>query len=578
MIEDKINMTKTSIEYLENLENIIKNPDTIMNSILNTNYNGNYVDLVISLSQFLINKEQTIIKNKPKSKYEVTYENKLLDKYTEIYWKHKGKIGIANFVYEMNFLRNAISHGQYIIDEETNDLILLESNKKISYDWLKNIIETLFSEVKIKTKKLPISTGYIAKLSTKEIDIDNIDSILNNYAMFNYKIEENSENVYDKSLELILSEIGKYKNNGKKVFKSVGMQENYKNSMQNCHDLAQFGGMKFENKLFPMTDIKEELKEKLKQTIKDNYQTLKNVNQGSLETFVEKFFNDNYYDSLDLELLDKTYMQLSTLATLVTSNKNRTYNQLKEDYYFLSPVDDMLLTATTLTKFNMIYSYNGDNILKKYLDYSKLDLSNMKPTLLINGLKYKYSKEEEIIFKLEKENNENYIQYNNLKTTKNKENINKMNEIKGNINKNKNEIYKYQLRKKRIILGEQDDVENLKKFEYNKSLITHIRNSIVHGNIEIKTPLKNNDLKTCVLILRDYYLETNSKTFELEITLDEINKLCNREFVFELLNQNKRFRSYNGFASLLVLSLVVLIEAGGTLLYILLTNGFFDLI
>ncbi|MEG1310216.1 MAG: hypothetical protein RSD06_05015, partial [Bacilli bacterium] len=99
-----------------------------------------------------------------------------------------------------------------------------------------------------------------------------------------------------------------------------------------------------------------------------------------------------------------------------------------------------------------------------------------------------------------------------------------------------------------------------------------------HGNIEIKTPLKNNDLKTCVLILRDYYLETNSKTFELEITLDEINKLCNREFVFELLNQNKRFRSYNGFASLLVLSLVVLIEAGGTLLYILLTNGFFDLI
>ena len=83
MYDDKIMMTTDVSKQLEILERIIQNPDTKINDLIDSEFNGLYVDLVISLSQFLMNKDQTITKN-AKNEGE-RFKNWLLDRYVEIY-------------------------------------------------------------------------------------------------------------------------------------------------------------------------------------------------------------------------------------------------------------------------------------------------------------------------------------------------------------------------------------------------------------------------------------------------------------------------------------------------------------
>ena len=63
MYDDKIMMTTDVSKQLEILERIIQNPDTKINDLIDSEFNSLYVDLVISLSQFLMNKDHTITKN-----------------------------------------------------------------------------------------------------------------------------------------------------------------------------------------------------------------------------------------------------------------------------------------------------------------------------------------------------------------------------------------------------------------------------------------------------------------------------------------------------------------------------------
>ena len=172
MYDDKIMMTTDVSKQLEILERIIQNPDTKINDLIDSEFNGLYVDLVISLSQFLMNKDQTITKN-AKNEGE-RFKNWLLDRYVEIY-DNNTDLSIGDFIEQINAIRNGIGHGKYIIDKETLNIHLLDRQKgEISYKWMRDMIENLFSNNKNKLKKLPIKTGYIANLN-EDIDINKIN-------------------------------------------------------------------------------------------------------------------------------------------------------------------------------------------------------------------------------------------------------------------------------------------------------------------------------------------------------------------------------------------------------------------
>ena len=96
MYDRKVDATVYVSKQLEILEEIIKNPDQRINDVINGDeFNGLYVDLVISLSQFLMNKDKTITKA---AKHEnERFKNWLLDRYVEAY-KTNEDLQISDFI------------------------------------------------------------------------------------------------------------------------------------------------------------------------------------------------------------------------------------------------------------------------------------------------------------------------------------------------------------------------------------------------------------------------------------------------------------------------------------------------
>ena len=205
MYDRKVDATIYVSKQLEILEEIIKNPDQKINDLIkDTDFNGLYTDLVISLSQFLMNKDKAITKA---AKHEnERFKNWILDRYIEIY-RNNEEMQISDFVEQVNAIRNAIGHGKYIIDEENLNIELLDRQKgEISYKWIRDMIQNLFTNNKNKLKKLPIKTGYIAKLKDIDIDINNIEEALDNFYMFEYNITSENEDFNQNGLEIIQNE------------------------------------------------------------------------------------------------------------------------------------------------------------------------------------------------------------------------------------------------------------------------------------------------------------------------------------------------------------------------------------
>ena len=575
MYDDKIMMTTDVSKQLEILERIIQNPDTKISELMDGEFNGLYVDLVISLSQFLMNKDQTITKN---GKHEgERFKNWLLDRYVEIY-EHNSGLSIESFTEQINAIRNGIGHGKYIIDKDSLNIKLLDREKaEISYKWMRDMIENLFTNNKNKLKKLPIKTGYIANLNDN-IDIDNIEESLKNIYVFDYNITSQDENFNPRGLELIQREIYKYKYICKEVAQSQVRLNEWVETLKNCKDVAALSNINFSYEPKTMDKLPEEVKENLKKVIRDNYDILKNASSESRNTFIEGFMNDFYFDSNYTMQIDKAYSQIGSVAKLADYNTNKTYNEIKKEHPELPPTNNQMLLATTLVKFNMLYSYNDDNILREYMDFSKLDLSDFNPTINFDVTKNAYKNETEKIKMIEKDVTKKYKKYEGMKKIPNptQDKLDIMNGINLTIYNSLFDILDKQdeIRKKRFAKNDKIIDEDL--YVQNKMIITHLRNSITHGNIEIKSRIKQSDMSTCEIIFRDFDIETNKQTFELTTTLDKLNKICDYNAIMNLLNQNpnykKEVKSYSGFANLCILLVSIIMEIMMIVFYMVMKN------
>lgn len=581
MYDRKVDATVYVSKQLEILEEIIKNPDQKINDLVkDEDFNGLYVDLVISLSQFLMNKDKTITKA---AKHEnERFKNWLLDRYIEVY-KENNDLQISDFIEQVNAIRNAIGHGKYIIDEENLNIELLDRQKGvISYKWMRDMIQNLFTNNKNKLKKLPIKTGYIAKLKDIDINIDNIEEALDNFYMFEYNITSENENFNPNALDVIQTEIDKFKGIADEIVRDPLRQDEWVNSLKNCKDIGELGGIdfKFENK--KLNSLDKDVIDKIKKVISDNYNVLKNSNNQALETFIYGFMDDFYFDSKDDMQIDKAYSQIGNVAKLAEVNMNKTYNEIKKENPYLPPTNNQMLLATILVKFNMLYSYNDDNILREYMDFSKMNLDSLNPTINFDVTTKAYRNESDKIKIIEKDVEKKWKKYQGMQKIPNPDakKLEIINGINVTMYNSLFDILDQQdiIRKKRF--AKNEEISNEDKYVHNKMIITHMRNSITHGNISIDSRIKNNDINTCVITFKDFDIETGKQTFELTTTLDKINEICDYKTVMNLLNQNPNYKkdvkSYSGFASLFILCLTVLLEAGAALLYILISNNYFN--
>ena len=328
--------TIETIENLNILESIIKNPNIKIDDLLKgKEFNGYYLDLVLSLNQFLMNKDRTIKKTNEEQKF----KNFLLKKVIEVYTETNGNINIEQFIEEINRVRNNIGHGKYYINKDNLNVVLSDTGEEIPYRWIRSMIEELFIDNKNKLTKLPIKTGYIARNNNDKIDIDNILPSLKNFNVCEYNINSTSESFDENGLSLIQHEIEKFKNNADNIFNNNIKMNEYNASMNNCKLVAELSNINFSGKIFNMYEIDDELKNKIEMVIKNNYESLKNASQESLETFLKGFMNDFYFDKEDSLQLDKAFSQVTFLSRIINENRNMTYNVpdyrvYKTDQYF----------------------------------------------------------------------------------------------------------------------------------------------------------------------------------------------------------------------------------------------------
>ena len=211
-----------------------------------------------------------------------------------------------------------------------------------------------------------------------------------------------------------------------------------------------------------------------------------------------------------------------------------------------------------------------------------MNLDDLHPTINFDVTTKAYRNETDKIKIIEKDVEKKWKKYQGMQKipNPNDEKLAIINGINVNMYNSLFDILDQQdiIRKKRFAKNEK--ISDEEKYVQNKMIITHMRNSITHGNITINSRIKNNDISTCTITFKDFDIETGKQTFELTTTLDKINEICNYKTVMNLLNQNpnykKEVKSYTGYASLFILCLTVLLEMGGALLYILISNNYFN--
>lgn len=529
-------MTRNSIEQLEILEAVIRNPYKKIGDILNNDtesFNANYTEIIILLTQFLMNKDNTITKDVI-SKENVKFKNWILEKYIEEYANTGCSINI--FISKLNDIRNCIGHGDYFISKNNPKYTILKNNKSINNIWLKEIINNLFVDNKNKLKKLPIKTGYLIKKDGCLLNINDVDSYLDGFDMFEYNIKSDNTEFNTYGLNFVQTLIKKYKDNSKT---GLFNKELWLKEMNNAKEVADVSLLNFEYETKSLSKIDDKLKSRLKFVINNNIKQLENATQEALEVFIKGFMNDFYFDSNDTMQIDKAFSQISLLANVINDNKDYSYNELKNKTNLFPPTDNQMLLAIVLIKFNSLFSYNDDKLLSEYFDFSKLDLSKIRPFVCTDSYEYKYLTEKNTIFKLEKENSKMFKQIQKIDKKVNKSSMmsKEIKDLNIKIYSNLFDLIeaKYEYSKK--VNCKNINIANEDMYIRNKAIIHHIRNAISHGNIKINSRIKNNDLSSCILTFTDY--NAHNKTFELTVSLDKIYELCNCSQIFNILYNNE---------------------------------------
>ena len=287
-------------------------------------------------------------------------------------------------------------------------------------------------------------------------------------------------------------------------------------------------------------DIPEKELSKIKDYLEEDF-----YNQP-LSKQVHIIENIVWQSSNDLTLLEHLNTSLDSLIDLITILKlerRNSYSKVKKEH---SINDINILLVLIVNQFLLTYHTKTDEI-----DYSLIDLHNIKPKYM-NSICC--AQEQEIKAKLRSYEME-------LSTAKSK--LDSCKEERANLNKDELGVDKYQKELERCVssinresiviarlnsnissLSRQyeelkkeqiDKYRNLDLYNYNRSTIKHICNSIIGCSYYLKTSNTTSILSN-IIIFEDY--EKTDNSFYLEVSFKELLKISSMSFINGILDQN----------------------------------------
>ena len=230
------------------------------------------------------------------------------------------------------------------------------------------------------------------------------------------------------------------------------------------------------------------------------------------------------------ELID-TYELLLDLSRAYKSNY--TLDECRK-LFKLKEHKSQIENAFAIADFYINYVYDEQN-LKKYFNYSLLDLEEVKPSVI----DYETPEYKEIIKRLSSLNKKTVET--NRKINKLLNNARKINQEDGKaIKENSDAVYRYyrelekninEIRSLREELGEAKD-ENHQKRNINKTKLKYIKESIIAGTY-------NYDPDTSLITFEVYSKKDYHRAFSLEISLEDF-----KNTVLSEKNKNTRINFY----------------------------------
>lgn len=474
------------------------------------------------------------------------YKSKVYDEYLEtlikiIATKKDNKYIIDQYEAEdaptiITTIRHKFAHGDYIIDEESNNIIFYKDNKemKIDIDRLTIVGLTLNKYLDIIQKNKPIDRNLIeikdVRNLIKEDNIQNkeeLKKVFEKMYIHNFYIT----GMKDKNINL---EEAKY------IHKKLDELTNYLGTKDFKSKKNEFIEFMSKNKILVNVTKKQYILYKEQELLLNYIENVKEFYTIPLEQqllYLAYFSNDTIEDKYGKFAITKgCETNLGILVSLEKMKKFDIVNNCQEslqEELFVKSIESSI--SSSIQRFHAIYGYPLDKIYKEKgdmyllnrensLDFSLLDLSAIEPSILtindnpekqivkvVDKLVKQYQSLNSSISKTE----ENILRFKNS-NHREKEKIIKINEeklivLRQALKENMKEI----VEKMNLRLQIEEDFKNNHKHFRNKAIIDGIRNAISHGNVEVDKFNIDGDLNHVKLHFKDIY--KGKVTFEATI-------------------------------------------------------------
>lgn len=536
IIEDNVYKKHNNniINIIDILLDIINNKDILI-SKKNYYYHKNDRDeliLLIYLYRLLVYSEDIIIK-KDKD-YKDIILNRLKNKNNIVNYDISKitNIEVKDELQLLNKIKIYIKDDRFIYNK-VDKRLEFNNGEYIDTRWLLAYLSLLFDNKNREKNKDNIEICCV--MPNKGIDkCSNIKEIDEFFKCFNYyklliKYSSSSILLNNRMEITIKNAASKYLYHLRQFRDNKESEESYKifyNVLKNeCHK----NGMILEEEIRVLSDVDSDLLDRLKRYITSVFTTYK------LDTQIKIIDDIIWKTNNNMSIINSIDVYINTLISLIEHlnirDDNLTYNILKEEY---SINDIHVVLILIVLKFVIMYLHND-------IDYSRLDLTNIKPKYMSNVENVKEKELIDNIKKLIKEVNDSKNELDKYKFERQsitKEHLgNKyMSELElciSNINRvsidistketiienMKKELYD-------IRLSNSEKYENIDLYKNNYSIIKHIVNAFITGGFYLKTN-NSNEIYENIIVIEDY-VDTDN-TFYIEVTFNELMDILERK-------------------------------------------------
>lgn len=540
------------------------------NTLLSNTKNIKMLEVLFSCLNIIMNKDRIKTKDEDPSNY---IDDNILEQIILIIAEKKNnKYYLNNIEFStkeeiIKIIRNKIAHGEFIIDETSDNIIfkIEDQDIKISSNQLYSLSILLIERLELYTVSKDYSRSQvfaslpnISKIKREK----QISQILENiyHIEYNFNGQDSITPEQKALIEEILRNVPSIISRLEEITKKPVTEEMIRT-------LFAQHNLEVTPKITKLSETS--YREKLEYFILKNIKQFKKMDAKHQVVLISNWYQKLLNDNKPLEnLTNGVHYNLYTLSNLPNTNYKDIYeaiSNLNSNNLFSSIVE--MIVTTELLGFYIHFQYPLENICKSkdntedgidYFDYSTLDLSMLTPTIfnLPEGRQSSYSDAINATKRrlgiIGTELNTLELQITNLNrlvnTSTTEEEKTRYQTAIYTVSEKLNKALKRQQEEQELLVERQKELDEFNlsdqtNYYHNRYLIEYIRNAISHGNVYFYYNETDGNITECKL--RFINTKDSQVTLDLLVSIQDFEKIFNQDnlrLLDEYLTNQKKGR------------------------------------